>query len=266
MTSFNEGSVRDVAGRPTDRSIIRISDLRGKSRVIPGNMLWTSGSGTFTLPATTGPTVSMLIVGGGGGGGGGSGRTSFAGYFTGGGGGGSGGLFLLRDYAAGPGNIISYSVGYGGTGGAPRDGIYSSGSSGGAGNNSSIAFSPGVSFGADPGQGGINSPTGTGGLGGLANYFSSSDGLPAGEFTTIGGSGAPGWLINTTVGITRDSILSIGAYGSGGPEGSGVQAVSGTGYGAGGTGGGCVQSDVYNYRNMFSTAGTSGAVFIFWGY
>ena len=36
--------------------------------------------------------------------------------------------------------------------------------------------------------------------------------------------------------------------------------------GAGGGGGGCSQSDVYNYNNIFASAGTQGAVFIWWGY
>jgi hypothetical protein len=37
-------------------------------------------------------------------------------------------------------------------------------------------------------------------------------------------------------------------------------------YGAGGGGGGCSQSDVYNYNNIFASVGTGGAVFIWWGY
>jgi len=267
--SLNDTIVRTLFGVPSGQ--ISMSNGYGKAYTIPGNSgILTSGS-SFTLPTTSGLTISVLIIGGGGGGGGGSSRTFAAGFTTGGGGGGSGGNVYESNISVTPGQSVTFNIGGGGAGGAPRDGVFTSGGSGFSGGSSSVTVNGSVVAVATPGYGGIVSPTGTGGSGGSfaaggAPQLASSSGADAGSGTTIGGLGAKGYTINTTVGLSIGSIIGYGLTGTAGAENSGQYGVSGTVYGAGGTGGGCSQSDVYNYNNIFSTAGTAGAVFIWWGY
>jgi hypothetical protein len=107
--------------------------------------------------------------------------------------------------------------------------------------------------------------------------LNSTSGGVAGSGNTYGGAGAAGYQINTTIGTGLGNILNYGSAGVTYPEGSSNYNVAGTGYGAGGSGGSTVQSDVYNRNPMYATTGTSGstnaspgtlagAVFIWWGY
>lgn len=262
-----------VSGIPTDGQV-DLNTFRGKNAIVGGNSgILTSGT-SFTLPLNCGPYVNILCIGAGGGGGGGSGRTFAAGYYTGGGGGGSGGNKYALFVPVTPGQTISYSIGSGGGGGGTRDGVYSSGSSGGIGGLTSVTINSVLKCAAAGGGGGVNSPTGTGGTTGNSRdsglgtqYLIGTSGFNAGSGTTVGGQAAKGYTINTTVGLSIASIIGYGNNGTlGGGQGSGVRGTSGTIYGAGGSGGGCSQSDVYNYTNMYSSAGTNGAVFIWWGY
>jgi hypothetical protein len=247
---------------------IALSNFYNGINVVPGNSgILTSGS-SFTLPATSGLTIQIIAIAGGGGGGGGSGRTSYSGYFTGGGGGGAGADSRVTANVT-PGQVITFSIGGGGAGGAARDGIFSSGSNGTAGTATTVSISGTQVAQSGSGGGGLVSPSGTPGSAGTTIYHAPrgpQPGLAAGTNTTVGGLGAIGYVLNTTIGLSLTSIITYGAYGTSTGEGSGVFGTSGTIYGAGGSGGGCSQSDVYSPNNIHATAGTTGAVFIWWGY
>ena len=248
---------------------ISMSNFYGAVNVVPGNSgILTSGS-SFTLPITSGLTIKVLVIAGGGGGGGGSARTSYSGYFTGGGGGGAGGN-AYGTASVTPGQSVTIFIGGGGAGGAARDGIFSGGSNGSNGITSSVTVNGSTVALVTAGNGGIVSPNATGGAAGGASIGTQQltpiAGYAAGSNTTAGGIGPKGYTINTTVGLALGSIIGYGSNGSTSTAGSGVYSTSGTVYGAGGSGGGCAQSDVENYANIISTAGTTGAVFIWWGY
>lgn len=259
-----------VSGVPASGTL-DLNAYRGKQKIIGGNSgILTSGT-AYTLPITSGTSINVLVIGGGGGGGGGSGRTFNSGYYTGGGGGGSSTAMYVLNIPVTPGQTVNYVIGAGGGGGGARDGRYSSGSNGAAGGLTSLSVNGVVKASSAGGSGGINSPTGTGGAAGLAGSSvgvvarAGTAGYNAGSGTTRGGQAAKGFTINTTA-TNITSIVGYGVDGTlGGTEGSGVRGTSGTVYGAGGSGGGCAQSDVYNYTNMLSSGGTTGAVFIWWG-
>jgi hypothetical protein len=238
--------------------------------VVPGNSgILTSGT-SYTLPSTSGFKINVLVIAPGGGGGGGSGRTYASGYYTGGGSGGAGGNAYALNVLATPGSAVTFSIGAVGSAGGVRDGVFTSGSDGTAGGVTSVTVNASVVARATGGNGGIVSPNATAGTAGSltvgTQYLAPTNGNDAGSGTTVGGLGAKGYQLSTTVGASLASILTYGSTGTAGAENSGQYGVAGTIYGAGGTGGGCAQSDVYNYNNMFSTAGTTGAVFIWWGY
>jgi len=237
---------------------------------VPGNSGILTAGTSYTLPATSGATINILVIAPGGGGGGGSGRTSFAGYFTGGGGGGSGGNAYVLGVLVVPGQTITYSLGSGGTAGTFRDGIYSSGSNGGAGGSTTASVNGSTVVAASGGGGGLVAPNATGGAaGGVVTgtqLLAPNAGGTAVSSATTGGVGSKGFNINTTVGTVLGSLLSYGSDGTTTAAGSSTSNTAGTGYGAGGSGGGCSQSDEQPYSNIFSNAGLGGAVFIWWGY
>ena len=266
LITMNDSGVRFLTGTSAGTTD-SMQQLLGKSYVIAANSgILTSGS-SYTLPQTSGTTIKVLAIAGGAGGGGGSNRTSFSGFYTGGGGGGAGGN-AYATVTVTPGATISFSIGGGGAGGDVRSGIYSAGSNGSAGTTTYITYSGSTVAQASAGGGGVVCPTGTGGSAGGTStgsaLLSANVGGTAADSATTGGVGPAGYAINTTVGAT--TILTYGSAGATYPEGSPIYGTSGTIYGAGGSGGGCSQSDRVNYNNMFSTAGTVGAVFIWWGY
>jgi hypothetical protein len=244
----------------------------GGQTVVPGNSgILTSGS-SFTLPNTSGSRINVIAIGGGAGGGGGSGRTSFAGFFTGGGGGGAAGDSYALNISVTPGQTVSFSIGGAGGAGGARDGVYTSGSNGGTGGSTSITVNGSTVAAATGGTGGLVSPNAAGGAAGTTsaglNLITPAAGGDAATNATTGGQGARGYAINATVGVSSIStILTSGNYGTiSGAAGSGVPPTPGTIYGAGGGGGGCAQSDAQPAGNINSNAGTTGAVFIWWGY
>lgn len=272
--TMNEYWVRFMAQNGTVNygTPITMDQLHGKSYVIAGNSgVITSGT-SYTLPLTCGPTIKIIALGAGGGGGGGSGRTFQSGYYTGGGGGGAGGN-VYTTVSVTPGATVYFTIGTGGGGGGARDGIYTSGSNGGGGGTTYVSVNGSYVATATGGGGGYVSPSGSAGGGGswgTGSYalLTSSAGLNAGSGTTYGGQGARGYSINTSVGTALGSILTYGSYGTTYPQGTtGVYNTAGTIYGAGGSGGSCAQSDVYipSY-NINGISGTTGAVFIWWGY
>ena len=244
----------------------------GGKIIIPGNSgILIAGTSSYTLPATSGSLIKVIVIAGGGGGGGGSGRTFASGYYTGGGGGASGAAAYAINVAVTPGQTINLSIGGAGGAGAARDGIYSSGSSGSTGGTTTATVNGTVVAQVTGGTGGIVSPNATGGTGGSVTtgtqILTTTAGGVAASGATTGGQGARGYTITTTVGTALNSIVNYGNYGTiSGGENSGIRATAGTVYGAGGGGGGCSQSDVYNYVNIEPVSGTDGAVFIWWGY
>jgi len=268
--SLNDANVRTLFNRSF--GTISMSDGYGKAYTVAGNSgILTSGT-SFTLPSTSGLTIGVIAIGGGAGGGGGSGRTSYSGYFTGGGGGGAGGNSYRTLISVTPGQTISFSVGSGGSAGSARDGVYSGGSNGGNGANSYVAVNGTLVAIASGGIGGLVSPNATGGDAGYTSagtqLITPVAGGVAANGATTGGQGARGYELNTTLAASSVSaILTSGNYGTiSGAAGSGVPPTAGTIYGAGGGGGGCAQSDIQNSANIASNAGTTGAVFIWWGY
>jgi hypothetical protein len=269
---------------PSVHNQISFDNFHGFVKVKPGNSgIITSGS-SYTLPAAAGTKVSAIVIAGGGGGGGGSARNGdWQGYWQGGGGGGSAGAVLALNEPVTLGATLPFSIGSGGGAGGFTMGQYSpAGSPGGNGGRTSLYFNGNGRSATEGGAGGVSgdgnhqpgsypplaysqggyagagypAPMGTSGVaGGTAPYG-----------PTVGGAGGRGYTINTSVGTPPGSILGLGAAGSSYAQYSSVYPVAGTGYGAGGSGGGTVQSDQGPSQNMNASAGTSGAIFIWWGY
>lgn len=232
--------------------------------LVPGNSgVLTSGT-SFNLPNTSGRLVTIICIGGGGGGGGGSSRP-----VTPAGSGGGGGDIRYVTIAVTPGQTITYEVGNPGNRGAARDGIYSSGASGGAGGTTSVTVNGTVVCTAPGGGGGAVAYTSGGGgdpgFGGIGTRLLTPDaGVTAtdGGSNAVGGDGARGYIINTSVGVT--SLATYGLAGAAGIGGSGSSGKTGTVYGGGGGGGGCnPTNDVLGDQPGY---GGTGAVFIYWGY
>jgi len=163
----------------------------------------TSSSGTWTVPASV-TSVKVTMMGAGGGGAGGCDYGC--------GGGGSGGYYSNKSLSVTPGDVISYSIGSGGSGGS-AGGNTTFGSlttTGGASHSGqSTASNAGGTPGGNAGQSGNRGECG-----------SSGDGGDGGD-SPIAGLGTGG----------------AGCCG-GGPGASGPSGGNATGYGAGG-GGGC---------------------------
>lgn len=279
--SLNDTIVRTLFGVPSGQ--ISMSNGYGKAYTVPGNSgILTSGS-SFTLPTTSGLTINVLVIGAGGGGGGGNGRTYASGSYLGGGGGGAGGDSYALSISVTPGQIVEYEIGSAGAAGGTRDGPFSSGSNGGTGGTTRVVIN-GISRATATGGsgGGVAAATGSTGGGGAGSaggttigtqYLSPTAGTaavawspPSGNGDAQGGPGAKGYTINTTVGLSLSSILGYGV--SGVTYTSGTYGIPGTIYGAGGSGGGTNQSDVFYSLNprIYASAATTGAVFIWWGY
>lgn len=270
--TMNDSGVRFLTGTSAGTTD-SMQQLLGKSYVIAANSgILTSGS-SYTLPQTSGTTIKVLAIAGGGGGGGGSGRNAAnAGFNTGAGGGAAGGN-AYATVTVTPGATVSFSIGGAGTAGDYRMGVYApAGSAGGTGGSTSITVNGTVVASVTAAGGGALCPDPTGGTAGGAStgtqYLSPNaggTGTQTNQFTGQGGLGAAGYTISTTVGAALSSIIGYGSTGATYVAG-GAASQSGTVYGAGGGGGGTNQSDQQSYQNMFAAAGTTGAVFIWWGY
>ena len=188
----------------------------------------TPGSFPFTVP----PGISRVFSRVWGGGGGGGGALSTTTYSAAGGGGGGG--YTEGYVAVAPGQVISVTVGAGGSGGAgtPTSGgpggtssfgpfmSATGGAAGGAGNNS--VFSTGTSGGSGTGGGlPISGFAGNGGIG-LVNGG--------------GGSGGGAFCSGPSQGSGINGTGSVGSFPGGGGEGTASSA--GNGGFAGGSGGG----------------------------
>lgn len=201
--------------------------------------VFTSGTGTWTIPA--GITQCKITVVGGGGGGGAS--TGGAGNIAAGAGGGGGGASIRYYTGLTPGNTISYTVGGAGGGG-------SSGNNGSGGGTSSVSSGTQTitSISATGGGGGTGSNTGT---------VAGSGGAGSGGTVNISGcAGVFGVYAGTRPGGAGGSSI----FGGGGLGGSsaGTNGSTGGSYGGGGGGGGT--SSIAG--NVSGGAGAAGVVII----
>ena len=178
---------------------------------------YTTGSGSFTVPANV-TKLSVDMCGAGGGGGGGSDYGS--------GGGGSGGWYTNEVVNVTPGQVLSYSIGSGGTGS----------STGAAGGN--------TTFGSLTCTGGAGGSRGSWGNSGTPNGV---DGQNGSLYTGAGGVAGQG-------GTSPHGSGGKGGIG-GGPGSTGPAGSAGSGYGSGG-GGGC--------NNANGGNGTGGYIKIRW--
>ena len=275
QVSLNDSVVRSIFTVPSGQ--IDMNMGHDKAYTIPGNSGVITGGGSYTLPRTSGKTVNVLAIAGGGGGGGGSGRTYWSGFTVGAGGGGSGGAAYATNVSVTPGQSVSFSIGGAGGGGASRDGNYGSGGSdGGAGATTTIYVNGNPIAQAYGGSGGMKAyqnqpevPATYGGAGGGvsigSNALGSTNGLDGQDSVYTegggrGGQGARGFIISTG----QTSIGNIIGYGGYGSEGENQAGGTGSVYGAGGTGGGTVQSDRHYAVRINSAGGSGGAVYIWW--
>lgn len=177
--------------------------------------VFTSGSGSWTVPSGV-KTVKVTMIGAGGGGGG---SAKLGSKQVNEGGGGGGGACTQFTMSVTPGQSISYSIGSGGLGG-----------NGAKGTGSSIAGTNGK----DGDKTTFGSYYVNGGKGGIRGYTTVNGGVDG-----DGGAGGSG-------GSSPSTIFSGGAGGAGGKDGSGY-GHGGSVLNAGGGGGGIGDSTIYNY-------------------
>ncbi len=183
-----------------------------------------TGNSTFTIPAGV-STIRMRLFGGGGGGGAGAGSGSIA---VGGGSGGNGAFIVTKDVHVTPGEVLSITVGVGGSGGAATSG---SGPNGSSGTSSFVERSGSylaIGFG---GAGGIGAATASS-IGGAVNTFTGG-GISC--FNFLGGRGGNA---NNSASSGQPSFEQItgGAGGAGGASKGGGGGGGGSSYGLGGQG------------------------------
>lgn len=274
---------------------VSINQFYGASRYVPGVAVVTS-TRSIILPPNVGSTLYYYCIGGGGGGGGGSSRIGY-GYGA-GGGGGSGGA-ATGSFSVAPNDTITCVVGGSGVSGAARDGPYSSGSSGGIGGTSTIRKNGstlvygfgggggsvaqyGVTYSSVFNQDGDSSGWGWESItsivpnvtpGGAVGTISGGSLLDSGDsgqtgqngiWWSVGGQGGRGYNVTAS---TAGASFTRGAYGTGGigyHNGYNLVRIAtpGTGYGAGGSGGGAYMGA--NGPAFNGSAGVQGMIVIWW--
>ncbi len=228
-TGVHTGTSTGIAVAPTLRNTL--DDGSGNmtvtghvsAPVLSGNLtVYTSGSGTYTVPAGC-SVIKVILVGGGGGGQGGDGEEErTAGEWVagnGGNGGGAGGATEATFYVT-AGQTFSYAVGAGGAGGSGgatdcSGTTATNGGSGSNGGNSTFAFLT-----ADGGAGGTSSGAGGGGsspnpiafAGGAGKAGSAGVGSTTACVDATGGNGGAGG---------SNELIYTGSYGNGGAGGKG---------------------------------------------
>jgi MSHA biogenesis protein MshQ len=195
---------------------------------------WTTGAGTFTVPAGV-TNVDVLVVGGGGGGGFPQDRT--------GGGGGAGGLIYNAAFAVA--GTINVTVGAAGTGGVGAGGAT-------AGGNSvfgALTAIGGGRGGTGPAAGGVFATSGGSGGGGYHNPADSGKAGTGGQ----GNAGGSGW-------DSADVNIGFKAGGGGGAGSAGTTATAGVN----GTGGAGVQNSISG-ASLFYAGGGGGGIQVYTG-
>lgn len=248
-----------------------------------GRKAFTS-SGTFTIPSGV-RTINIHAVGGGGSGHNGRGSSSY--YKAAGGGGGGGGSTYQKGIAVTPGNIVTYTIGAGGTDHYPNstseektggDTVVTINNTAGT----SITAEGGYTDYSDTGSGGSGGASGTlgskGGAGGSGADFESGSiddstaggngGYEFGDSSATryqggGGGGGGSRYISGSETTYKFTGKSGGSRGGGRGADTGGLATSGSTGTGGGGGGGCFPS--YS-NNDIGTGGDggSGCVIITW--
>lgn len=252
----------------------------------------------FTIPENI-TTIVVTACGGGGGGGGGGGIPATGGTSHGGGGGagGCGATIITTSIPVTPGEIISVTLGDGGTRVIGSIGASTVAPTGGSGGLTTITCSAGTwsfpgAVGGNGGTGGAALSSGAGGQGNIANAQNIAVPLP-----TEGGDGAPGSsgasVLSTTGQASIRSNGGPGTTGSRGGSGGGggasmiIGAAGGVGFsggytvttptsvnagadaskgggGGGGGGAGATAGSAISRRGATSGAGGPGYVRISW--
>jgi hypothetical protein len=204
--------------------------------------IYTSGTGTFTVPAGV-STIQVRLWGGGGGGGGGIGGTA-------GGSGGGSGAYTVRTFGVSAGQQFNYAVGALGSGGLAVDNATGNGGSGGE--TSFVGPNPAttIDLRAGGGGGGVRNGGGAGaGAGGI----------------TSGGDAPPS--VNGNPGVAGSG--SIGGEGGNAPGGGGLGGgrvtAAGPGFPGGTPGGGGGGGRAGGGNNHPGGQGGSGLIEIYFG-
>lgn len=182
--------------------------------------------GTYTITVPVNKTSVRLTLQAGGGGGGGGNYRYYQNTYTGAGGGG-GGSAVVSFSGLTAGHVLEITVGAGGAAGTPRDGIYSSGSSGQSGGLSRVRNQTTNTI----------LQTVTGGGGGSVAGNSTAGGTSGGTNGIVGSPGYDAGSANFRLGGAGGNSR-YGTGGSGGIGKSNVPGGTGSGYGSGGGGGG----------------------------
>jgi len=246
---------------------ISLESFYGAANIVPGNSGILTTGASYTLPATSGTSIKVLVIGGGGGGGGGSSRDqNWSWGIYGGAGGGAGGN-AYNTIGVIPGSTLTFFIGSAGAAGSPRDGPYSGGNSGSSGGTTVLYYS-GVAYAqASGGAGGLVSQATAATSPGSALQGSAiltpqyGGGSPGGN---TGGVGGNSYTIDTRVGASFSDILIYGNQAAAGQPNSGSTAGNGANLGGGGGGGG--NNEANNDAGCIPGNGSAGAVFIWWGY
>jgi len=192
------------------------TSLSSSGRLVKAPQILTSGSGTYTVSASTN-NIYIELIGGGGGSGGGA---SSPGNYGSNGGGGGGGAYAAKYFTVTPSGGYSYAVGGGGGGGT--GGSSSAGGQGSSGGSTTFTVG-GTTVTAGGGGGGFgggaNSTNGAGGVGGTATN---------GDLN-ITGNTTQGSYAGGFGGSSPGAAGPIGAYGAGGPPNNTSPGASGYG-------------------------------------
>lgn len=239
VTEGNETMTMSLFGKGASASVTVVDSSPQAS----GSVQFTSGSGSWTVPAGV-SKIKAILVGGGAGGGRGSEQNP---YVSGGGGGGGGGNFV-QTISVTPGQTFNYAVGTGGAG-LPSGGT--NGGAGGAGGSTTFGTLT-ATGGQPPTSNQSTSHKNIGGLGGTPNgspgengqIIDSDNGGP-----TVGGRGG-----NTPYGTGGNGAAAV----------TGQKGADGTGYGAGG-GGGAGRGGSGTPTQGGSGSGTGGYIKVEWG-
>jgi len=221
ITGTITNNVSSILANVTTANVTTLSFADGStqtSHAAPNVTVYTSGSGTYTVP-TNAKYLTVLMVGGGGGGGGGS--TTLG---TGSGSAGSNTTFgtslLLCTYGSGGVGSAYYGGGAGGTAtiNLPATGYALAGGTGGAGTYLGTTYVAGGSGGNNPlaGNGQQGGANGTG-YAGVPNTGSGGGGAGSNSTGYSGAGGGAGGYINAIISSANTTYsYSVGTGGAGG--------------------------------------------------
>lgn len=214
---------------------------------------------SWTVPAGVTSIIVEACGGGGGGGSGGTVNSSLPG--AGGAGGGEGLPITVRQFTVTPGEVISYTVGSQGVGGAAKNAATGSGNNGGAGTSTifSTAARTMTFVGAHGGVGGTGGAGGGGGAGGTATVRDGNSGAAGVSSGLAGGTAlSTSWGAGGAGGGAGIGGGAAGGGGGGGPGGKGAGGAGGKGGDSGANG--AAGSNAASYCGGGGGAGGGGSV------